>query len=459
MPHQVLALQFATDKANVGMFMEPGTGKTLVAKRWLLARRSRHILVVCRRDDFYTWSEELKLEGIRPSAFQMIDSGKPGALSSLSPSKTWTFVTYDLPRNSRVFDFISNQHWDAVIADESHYIRHWSSRRTKQVIRLTQRIPNRMAMTGTPIGNSMEDLFSQMLFIDGGRSLGNNFYRFRNRYFWPEPTGYRWHLFKEEKQALIDAVKPVVFFLSTSEAMLLPKKRYLVKAAPMTASQRKAYNSILENWEVVAGDYVMQLDYVISQVQKLQQVAGGFVYDEQKRPHWFPSGKLRLLKRMFIDGDGVLRRKPKVVIWCAYTAEIKRIHRMLTNYDIPSVVYHGGKGATRAERIEARRLFKTSSSIRCFIGQVESGLGMNELVVADTAVYYSNSRKSLARQQSERRTWRKGSERHSSILYVDLATEHSIDTHILRALRKHKDVALEVSEQLKKGRKPADVTC
>ena len=63
MKHQRRALHFINQhKGRAGIFMECGTGKTLVGIRYAL----KHLptLIICRRDDFSTWKDELILECI-----------------------------------------------------------------------------------------------------------------------------------------------------------------------------------------------------------------------------------------------------------------------------------------------------------------------------------------------------------------------------------------------------------
>ena len=56
---------------------------------------------------------------------------------------------------------------------------------------------------------------------------------------------------------------------------------------------------------------------------------------------------------------------------------------------------------------------------------------MNALKCADSAIYYSNSRKVISRIQSEGRIRRDGSQIHDIITYWDIVTEGSIDSKII----------------------------
>ena len=149
-----------------------------------------------------------------------------------------------------------------------------------------------------------------------------------------------------------------------------------------------------------------------------------------------------------LTSKDILADEPKIVIWASHRAEIDRIAQEATDRDIQHVTFQGGSPKTKDA---ARREFRDNSATRLFIGQVDSGVGMNELIVAKHAIYYSNSSKVVSRQQSMRRIRRKGSEHHSSITYWDLITEGTVDRHILKSIHKKADLAQYILNKLKKN--------
>jgi SNF2 family DNA or RNA helicase len=176
----------------------------------------------------------------------------------------------------------------------------------------------------------------------------------------------------------------------------------------------------------------MELNQVVVQRQKLQQIACGFIYDENHVPVYLKSKKLKLLKEMLHDPD-YLGRKKKVVVWGSYTGQLEEVGRSLDQWGISYCPYFGSMSAN-AKR-HSRRSFANESGIRVFLGQVDRGVGMNELKVADTAIYLSNSTKVVSRQQSMRRIRRMGSEVHRVITYWDFITEGTLDAHILKTVK------------------------
>lgn len=438
MPHQRKTIQHIDACGGKAcIWLAPGTGKTLTAIRW--AEKRKPILVICRRDDFLTWLDELAKEEYSPLSIDIID--KAFAYYS-GPANEWTLVTYDLLKNEKVRKWVESRTFRTVIADEGHYLRHPSSR-FRAVYDATRHIPHRIHLTGTP-WHQLSDVFHEILWVDDGETFGDNFYRFCHRYYHRLPHG-GWSIKRGSDKLITRKLSSVAIQIQEDDVLILPKKRFLLKGAPLSAEQRKQYQRILEEWEAEIDGEIIEYRHTVVQLQKLQQVASGFLLHEGV-PTWFKSGKLDTLHRLVKDGE--LVPYPKVVVWCSRTAEIIKLTKELREYG--KVVSFFGSNRRRKET--ARHQFKKDRDTRFFVAQVDSGTGMNELTVANAAVYFSNSQKLVSRQQSMRRTRRYGSEKHSHCLYIDLVSEDTIDMKLLLSLQRKMSLADEIHKELKKGR-------
>jgi SNF2 family DNA or RNA helicase len=438
MKHQREALRFVRQHGGrAGLFMAPGTGKTLVGIRSAIGPA----LVICRRDDFLTWNDELGMEGVSPGRITQITSGA----APISPND-WTLVTYDLVKSPKVNEYIRTFPFLTVLADESHMVKRWEAKRTKSIIRSTRHIPRRIAMTGSPITNEVLDVFSQSMFIDNGRLFGNSEWRFKNKYYLQ--SGQGWYPRRKAKDEITRRLEQIAFHVHEDDVLKLPPIRRYKKGVKMSSEQAQAYGDMLEMFEVMFGDgEIVEVNDVLTQVGKLKQIASGFMYREDGTAEHFPCPKIDLLFDLLLN-DPFISRKPKVIVWCSFTAEIERIASVANHHGIRCVTFCG---SNRKAKNEARRQFKGDPGIRLFIGQVDSGVGMNELAVADTAIYFSNSHKTVSRQQSMRRTRRIGSEHHTSITYLDLLTEDTVDLRVFHNMRTRMNLAQSILDELKHG--------
>lgn len=439
--HQVIGKMFISQLNNrAGLFMRPGTGKTLTAIRAF--EHLTPILLILRRDDVLTWKLELERDNIK--GFRFIDDFRESL--PIPKPVDWLAVTYDLLKSDDVFKWVSESKFKAVIADELHMIKRWDSSRTKEVVRATSHIPCRLGLTGTPITNELEDVFSEALFIDGGKAFGTHHRSFMHKYY--VKSGYGWYARRTAKEEIANKLKEFAYVVHEDDVLNLPKKYSVIKSAPMGGMQKRYFNQVMNEWELtLQSGETIDIDHVIVQIEKLRQISGGFYYEPDKSWVELRCPKLDMLMEMVTDG--VLAAKKKIVVWSNYTAEIERIHRTMTETGISAVMFRGSK---RSEKEAARSKFATDPKCRVFIGQVDSGVGMNELVCADSAVYYSNSRKVVSRDQSMARTRRRGSEVHDSITYYDLVTEGGSDLALIDAVNQKMDIASVILTEIKNRR-------
>ncbi len=430
-------------KLQFGLFMAPGVGKTIIAIR-LAKRLPAPRLVLCRRDDFLTWKNELVAEGVPVERILFVESGKDSSLPG--DDYDWVCITYDLVKNPDIKREIKSTAYSIAIADEVHMLKRFKSKRTKAVIRSTRHIPNRLGMTGTNITNDPKDVFSQVLFLDNGRTFGDSEFWFMKRYFFK--VDFAWYPKKGLKDLIADKLKTIAVHVHEDDVLSLPPVREYTKSAPLSGMQRRHYEKMLDSWEYDVGGETAEIDQVIVQLMKLRQIAGGFMYQEDGTPVLFKCPKLEQLFADLKDPD-VFGDKPKIIIWCSHTAEINRICARAHEEDITHIKFIGSMKTP--ERVAARERFRDNKYARLFVGQVDAGVGMNELVVADTAIYYSNSLKVVSRQQSMRRNRRIGSEHHAAITYVDYVSEGTIDEALVKSIKSDMNFAQSILNKVKRG--------
>jgi SNF2 family DNA or RNA helicase len=92
--------------------------------------------------------------------------------------------------------------------------------------------------------------------------------------------------------------------------------------------------------------------------------------------------------------------------------------------------------------------FQEDDNCRFFVGTTQTGGYGITLTAASTMVYYSNGYDLEKRLQSEARIDRIGQE--YPMTYIDIVTEDTIDTKVVKALRKKLNIASDImGEELK----------
>jgi superfamily II DNA or RNA helicase len=131
-----------------------GLGKTLQA---LCALRGR-TLVVCPRSVLHNWAAEIRRfrPGLTYNAYH-------GARRSLSSAEV-TLTTYALLRMD--IDRLAAEAWDTVVLDEAQAIKNPDSQAARAAFRLAAGF--RVTLSGTPVENRLEELWSQLHFTNPG---------------------------------------------------------------------------------------------------------------------------------------------------------------------------------------------------------------------------------------------------------------------------------------------------
>ncbi|MDP9152119.1 MAG: DEAD/DEAH box helicase, partial [Myxococcota bacterium] len=151
-----------------------GLGKTL---QTICALRTR-TLVVCPKSVVYNWVDEIARfrPGLRTAIYH-------GAKRELDPDANVTLTTYALLRLDA--DRLASESWDAVVLDEAQAIKNETSQTARAAFALRGRF--RVALSGTPIENRLEELWSVMHFANPGLLGGRS--DFQERYAIPIANG------------------------------------------------------------------------------------------------------------------------------------------------------------------------------------------------------------------------------------------------------------------------------
>ena len=330
--------------------------------------------------------------------------------------------------------------------DESARIKSPSAKRTKRVLAAAAYAPYRRVMTGTPVTNSPFDVYSQLKFIDPNvwSSMGcGTFESFKTMFgVWIEherkDNGQRFKQLVDYQNlpTLNKIVDRLGSRLLKDDVLDLPPKVYEKRVFEMSPPQRKLYDQIKKDFLVwlESGDMITA-PLAITRLLRLQQVAAGYCpTDDGNMVTIEPNPRLSCLMDTLEDVPG------QAIIWAKFQKSIDMIEAALRAKGETCVVYDGR--VSQGDRETRRREFKDGKA-RFFIANPSAaGEGLT-LTEAKTVVYYESTYKLADRLQSEDRAHRIG--QTSSVLYLDIVAQGTIDTVILRALRTKNDLAAQVT--------------
>ena len=202
-----------------------GLGKTIQA---LCALEGRS-LVVCPTSLIHNW--EAEAARFRPGLRVCTYHG-PGR--KLDPDAHLTVTSYAILRLDT--DALTAVEWDAVILDEAQNIKNPESQAARAAYGL--RAGFRMALTGTPVENRLDELWSQLHFLNRGLLGGRS--DFRDRYSRPIAEGDM-----EMGERLRERIRPFVLRrLKAEVAPELPPRTEVVLRFDLSEEEREVYRAV-----------------------------------------------------------------------------------------------------------------------------------------------------------------------------------------------------------------------
>jgi SNF2 family DNA or RNA helicase len=202
-----------------------GLGKTLQALAILKGRT----LVVAPTSVLPNWEAEARKfrPGLRVAVYH-------GAGRALDKNADLTLTTYGLLRLDA--DLLAAERWDTAILDEAQAIKNPDSQVARAAYRLNAAL--RLALTGTPVENRLDELWSQLHFTNPGLLGGRK--DFAERYEKPIQQGE-----SRVAERLRQRIKPFLLRrLKTEVARDLPPRTDMVLHCELSAEERKTYDAV-----------------------------------------------------------------------------------------------------------------------------------------------------------------------------------------------------------------------
>jgi SNF2 family DNA or RNA helicase len=455
MGHQLKIVAFARDKQYVGVFADYGTGKTLSALAMIEDQKAKCVLVIAPKLAIETtWIDEIKkhtdyrycvLRGTAGKKRFLLQAGVEKAIGRYATGVPVVFlINYEGVKP--IWRELASVGFDMVICDESTKIKTYNTERTKSAIEVGKTAKFRCILTGFPITENLAELYSQVKFLDQGEHFGNSYYAFLNRYF--TRMGPKIIIKKKSINRILDIVKPFCIRI-TNDMLKLPPKIYKQIPIDQTDEQRALLNKLEETFRLEFGKAKVDTQYLFTIIAKSLQICDGFIQysdtDENgkeinKGTEVIPSNKDEALIEILDEIDVA---KNKVVIWAAFLFSVKKIAKIIEKLGHKVLMLTGEAEDTN----KVVQLFQKTKDHNVLVCTQKKAAESITLTEARYAIYYSNIWSNDARLNSEARIRRKGSEKHSSIMYIDLVTKGTVEKKVCDCLRMKKDLIDELKKE------------
>ena len=453
--HQVRAANMALiqlsskPSTGFGLLFEMGCGKTLTAIAIMGAlycqHRSTRVLVVAPSSVCSVCPHDLAAFAAFPYEVRVLLGEKKQRLEALHSLTDYpntanrllvAVINYEATHREGIFEALDGYAADLIICDESQRIKNPRAAQSRAVQMLGDRAACRLILSGTPVQNSVIDLYSQYRFLDPG-VFGANFYAFRNRYC--QMGGYGGHevVGFQQMDELVRKEHSIALRVTKAECLDLPGQTFVRRYVQLEPAARRLYAQIarascaeLENGEHVTASIVL------TKLLRLMQLTGGFVQaDGGDRPR--PAGSAKLDALADILEDYVQEAGQKLVVFARFRPEIAAICQLLEQRGIRYGRIDGE--VPMDQRGTIVETFQQDPGVKVFVAQIQTaGLGIT-LHAASAAVFYSLDFNYANYAQALARIHRIG--QAQPVTYIHLLAEHTVDDQVLDALERKEDLA------------------
>ena len=321
---------------------------------------------------------------------------------------------------------------DLIILDEAQRIRNWTTATARTIKQLKSRYA--FVLTGTPLENKLEELFSVVEFIDG-RRLGPAF-RFLHEHRTEDENGkligYR------GLDRIHDQLAPILLRRTRQEVLKdLPKRTDQILHVSLTPQQAEPYweqNDILaalmRKWE--RQGWLSEIDQkrVLCCLQNMRMLCNStFLFDKQTN-HSPKLAEFREIVRELAIEEG-----RKVVVFSEYERMTHLAGEELEKLGIGFVSLHGGVPSRNRGALMEK--FRRDAECRVFLSTDAGGVGLN-LQAASAVVNFEPPWNPARLEQRIGRVHRLG--QAHPVHVVHLLTKDSIEERVWETLKLKKSL-------------------
>lgn len=413
---QIEALKRSKGRRGYNWWLEVGLGKTTTALNEFEVDRRRgavnFIAVVTLQSFKYSWPAEAKEFGVEGDWAVWPDQD-PSDPKFKGIGGVWNWESL-IGSGGDALERILAKSKVYLVFDESHRFKNPQAKVTKRCFALWKEAVVRRGLTGTPMSQSIMDLYPPLKLA--GAMEGINPFVFRNRY--AQMGGYMGKQITGIKEEKLDEFQE----LRDQYAFRALKIDWLKDLPPFTYQTipTKLPPVLAKHYKKMQDDFAVELDeateitaeMVVTQLTKLQQITSGFIIDEKGFPHdLVPAHEVPKFQAA-ADIHESLGKSSKLIIFTHFRHTVDRMVEFFNGkLEISTCVMRGGMRPADADQVKHR--FNSDEGPRVLIAQASVAGEAHTLlggrnVPCHTSFFAENAYNLRIRQQAEGRNHRKG---------------------------------------------------
>jgi superfamily II DNA or RNA helicase len=434
-PYQKSGIYFAARAGRCLIADEMGLGKTIqaigAAEVFKREFNIQKVLIVCPTSLKYQWKTEINKFN-ESATTEIIEGAQLSRKKRYAASDAFFHIA---SYHTVVFDIehITKTDYDLIILDEAQRIKNFRSKIASELKKIYT--PYAIVLTGTPLENKLEELYSIVQFIDQYKLPP--LYRFLERYQIVNEHG-KTTGFKNLKEIAIILENCLIRRLKKDVLKQLPKRMDKILYVPMTKQQQEIHTEyadivarLVAKW--IKQHFLSESDRrnLLTLLAQMRMVCDStFVLDQQTR---FDT---KITELMCILEEALSNPEQKVVVFSQWERMTRLVSQECTERGIGHVSLHGAvPGKDRGALIET---FNNDLECRIFISTDAGGVGLN-LQTASLLINLDIPWNPAVLEQRIGRIYRMGQE--NNVTVINMVSLHTIEHRMLGVLEFKSDMA------------------
>lgn len=402
------------DKQSIGLFMEAGTGKTILSQYMWTHNPTSKLLIICLASKVDEWEQDNNNyfnENNKVFDICTLNKGYKENKKMLQEDFDIFIISFQslLLLGKEMLETI-NKDW-TIIIDESQFIKNYKSKTSKLCHKLSTKTEYKMILTGTPQNKGYIDYFSQLKFL----GVFTTVKQFQDRFCIMELVRYGGNvcfldIVNYKNTDILDNIisDNAIFFKRTREIDEIPDQKYI------NFERNKYYPKFLRDkvYEDIACTNMGVLRL------RSRQLCGGSI-----NQYRFETGKTNWIEE-FIENTFT-----KIVIFYNFNEECEILKEIIKKLKRPLSIYNGTiKDITNFEKYDNSILLVNYKS---------GGTGINWLKIAYIAVFWSPPESYLEFEQARKRIDRIGQD--NKPMFYCLRTLKTVEQAIYESIEMKED--------------------
>jgi SNF2 family DNA or RNA helicase len=413
-----------------------GLGKTLQAIIAITQHHNKYrescSLIICPTSLLYNWKEEIHKFNpqLKTAVIDGVPSHRKKLLSRFNDHDV-LITSYTLLQKD--IEIYTQYQFAYAILDEAQHIKNRGTRNAKSV-KMIQAV-HRLILTGTPIENSLDELWSLMDFLMSGFLSGYD--RFVEKYIRIAGTQHSQNI-----EYLRRKISPFILRRMKADVLKdLPPVTEIVYHCQLSNVQQDLYRSYAasardELVKLVKRDGFDKVQiHVLATLTRLKQICCHPAIFAKEKAEPGDSAKYEMLLELL---HTLVESKHRTVIFSQYTGMLQIMRDDFDQRGIPFCYLDG----SIKNRLEIVKEFNESVQIPVFLVSLKAGgTGLN-LTGADTVIHYDMWWNPAVESQATDRVYRIGQK--SSVSSYKLITLGTIEEKIVEMQKRKKGLVKKV---------------